>query len=169
MRWRARVVAWVAVVIAVLLQGALLTRLNIPLAITPVLVIVMAMRMTRTEAALVGFFAGLLLDITPPAEVLLGGRALVLCCAAYLAAANQYLVPQMWWVRALFASGLATIAVAAILALDVLTGTSMVLGWAAAAYVLWQFVLGSIAAALLWPVAVSTMGPPPRRPMGVAP
>lgn len=169
MRWRARVVTWIGVVIAVLLQGALLTRLEIPLAITPVVVIVAAMRMTRTEAALLGFFGGLLLDITPPAEGLLGGSALVLCCAAYLAAANQFLVPQMWWVRALFVSGLATIAVAAILILDVLTGTALVLGWAAAVYVVMQFILGTIAAALLWPLAVSTMGPPPRRPMGVAP
>ena len=169
MRWRARVVAWVGVVLAVVLQGALLTRLDIRLAITPVLVIVAAMRMTRTEAALLGFFAGLLLDVTPPAEGLLGGSALVLCCAAYLAAANQYLVPRMWWVRALFIGSLAALSVAAILALDVLTGTALVLGWGAALYLVWQFVLGTLAAALLWPVAVSTMGPPPRRPMGVAP
>lgn len=169
MRWRARAVAWAAALLAVLIQGALLTRLSVPLSITPVVVVVCAMRMTRTEAVLLGFFAGLLLDVAPPAEGLLGIQALVMAAAAYLAAANQALVPQVWWLRAIFAGGVATLAFAVALAIQVLAGQSLALGWAAAALVGWQFVLGTVLAAALWPAAVGAMGPAPRRRMGVAP
>jgi rod shape-determining protein MreD len=163
------VVAWTAALLAVLLQGALLTRLHVPLSLTPVVVVVCSMRMTRNEAVLLGFFAGLVLDLAPPAEGLLGVNALVMAAAAFVSAANQSLVPQVWWLRAVFAGAVAALAFAVALAAEVLAGQSLVLGWASAALVGWQFVLGTVVAVALWPVMVAAMGPPPRRRMGVAP
>jgi rod shape-determining protein MreD len=169
MRWRARTVAWVAVIAAVLLQGAFISRLGIPFSLVPVVVIVAAMRMTRNEAALLGFGGGLLLDLAPPANGLLGAQALVLCVAAYLAASKQYLVPHIWWTRALFASAVSMLAVAIVLALQAISGQPLALGVGAGLSLVWQFVLGSLLAAALWPLSGAMMGPQPRRRMGVAP
>lgn len=169
MRWRARSAAWIAVIIAVLLQGAFITRLGIPFALTPVVVVVAAMRMTRNEAALLGFVAGLLLDVAPPASGILGAQAFVLCLVAYFAAARQYLVPHVWWARALFASSLATMAQAAVLLIEFIAGHPLPLGLAVAVSLGWQFVIGTALALALWPASAATMGPQPRRRMGVAP
>jgi rod shape-determining protein MreD len=169
MRWRARSVAWAAAIIAVLLQGAFVTRLGIPFALTPVVVVVAAMRMTRNEAALLGFGAGLLLDVAPPASGILGAQAFVLCLVAYFAASKQYLVPHVWWARALFAASLATLAQAAVLLIEFIAGYPLPLGFGAGLSLVWQFVLGSLLAMALWPASAVTMGPQPRRRMGVAP
>ncbi len=169
MRWRARFVAWLAVILAVLIQGAFITRLNIPIAITPVVVVVAAMRMTRTEAAFLGFFAGLLLDLAPPATGLLGAQALVLCLVAYFAAAKQSLVPRVWWVRAILIGAIATFATSVIVSIQVLAGEKLNVGIHLISAAGWQFVLGTALAIPLWALSVSTMGPAPRRRMGVAP
>lgn len=169
MRWRARAVAWAAVVIAVLIQGAFLSRLNIPVAITPVVVVVAAMRMTAGEAALLGFFGGLLLDLAPPSTGLLGTWALMLCVAAYLAATKQYLTPYVWWARAIFAGLLSTVAVGLVLAVDAISGRPLEVGSQIAVAIGWQLLLGTLLAALLWPVSLGTMGAPPRRRLGTAP
>jgi rod shape-determining protein MreD len=162
-------VAWAAVIIAVLLQGAFVTRLGIPFQLTPVVVVVAAMRMTRNEAALLGFGAGLLLDVAPPASGVLGAQAFVLCLAAYFAASNQYLVPHVWWARALFAAGLATLAQAAVLVIQLLGGQPLPLGLGTGLSLVWQFALGLLLVLALWPASRATMGPQPRRRMGVAP
>ena len=169
MRWRARTVAWLAALVAVLLQGALITRLGIPFALTPVVVVVAAMRMTPGEAAALGFFAGLLLDIAPPAAGVLGVQALVLTIAAYIAASKQYLVPHVWWARAIFAAGLATLSVALVFLIQVIAGEPLVVDSGAGVFLLWQFFLGILLASALWPVSTAAMGPSPRRPLGVAP
>ena len=169
MRWRARTVAWIAMLVAVLLQGALITRLHVPFAITPVVVVIAAMRMTRNEAALLGFTAGLLLDLAPPANGLLGAQALVLCLAAYLAASKRYLMPHVWWAQAMFAAALATLAQATILMLELIAGHPLPFGVESGISLLWQFGLGLLLAVLLWPASGATMGPQPRRRMGVAP
>lgn len=169
MRWRARSVAWVAVIVAVLLQGAFITRLGIPFALTPVVVVIAAMRMTRNEAALLGFAGGLLLDVAPPASGILGAQAFVLCLMAYFAASKQYLVPHVWWARALFASGLATLAQAAVLLIEFIAGHPLPLGVGAGLSLVWQLLIGTLLAVALWPASAATMGPQPRRRMGVAP
>lgn len=161
--------AWAAVIIAVLLQGAFLTRLGIPFAITPVVVVVAAMRMTRNEAALLGFGGGLLLDLAPPAAGILGAQAFVLCLMAYFAASKQYLVPHVWWARALFAACLSTLAQAAVLLIEVVAGHPIPFGVASGVSLLWQFAIGLLLAVALWPASAVTMGPQPRRRMGVAP
>lgn len=169
MRWRARTVAWSAVIIAVLLQGTFVTRLGIPFQLTPVVVVVAAMRMTRNEAALLGFGAGLLLDVAPPASGVLGAQAFVLCLVAYFAASNQYLVPHVWWARTLFAAGLATLAQTAVLVIQLLGGQPLPLGLGTGLSLVWQFALGLLLVLALWPASRATMGPQPRRRMGVAP
>lgn len=169
MRWRARTVAWLAVLLAVLLQGALISRLGIPFALVPLVVVVASMRMTAGEAAALGFFGGLLLDLAPPAAGVLGVQALVLCIAGYLASTKQHLVPHVWWARAIYAGGLAMLAVAAIIGIQVIAGEPLTLDVSAGMFLVWQVVLGIGLAALLWPISASTMGPPPRRPLGVAP
>ncbi|MCB0915358.1 MAG: rod shape-determining protein MreD [Actinobacteria bacterium] len=169
MRWRARTVAWIAVILAVLLQGAFVTRLGIPFQLTPVVVVVAAMRMTRNEAALLGFGAGLLLDIAPPASGVLGAQAFVLCLAAYFASANQHLVPHVWWARALFAAGLSTLAQALVLVIQLLAGQPLPLGVGTGMSIVWQFAIGLLLSLALWPASKATMGPQPRRRMGVAP
>lgn len=169
MRWRARTVAWLAVLIAVLLQGALITRLGVPFALTPVVIIVAAMRMTPGEAAALGFFGGLLLDLAPPAAGVLGVQALIFTLAAFLAASKQYLVPHVWWARAVFAGGLAMLSVAVVLLIQLIAGEPLGIDTGVAMFLLWQFVLGVLLAAALWPVSTAAMGPPPRRPLGVAP
>lgn len=169
MRWRARSVAWAAVIIAVLLQGAFITRLGIPFSITPVVVVVAAMRMTRNEAALLGFGGGLLLDVAPPSSGILGAHAFVLCLIAYFAASKQYLVPHVWWARVLFAASLATLAQAAVLLIEFIAGNPLPFGLAAGISLVWQFALGALVAVALWPASAATMGPQPRRRMGVAP
>lgn len=169
MRWRARSVAWVAVIIAVLLQGAFITRLGIPFALTPVVVVIAAMRMTRNEAALLGFVGGLLLDVAPPASGILGAQAFVLCLMAYFAASKQYLVPHVWWARALFASSLATLAQGAVLLIEFIAGHPLPFGVGAGLSLVWQLAIGTLLAVALWPASAATMGPQPRRRMGVAP
>lgn len=169
MRWRARIVAAVAVLLAVLLQGAFITRLGIPFALTPVVAVVVAMRLTRGEAAVIGFIAGLLLDIAPPAETLLGLQALLLCLASYFASANQSLVPQVWWLRAMFAGVVSTVTYVIIILGELIAGEPVLFGWMVAISIGLQLVAGTLVAAALWPAAISSMGPPPRRRMGVAP
>ena len=110
-------------IVAVLLQGAFISRLGIPFSIVPVVVVVAAMRMTRNEAAPLGFGAGLLMDLAPPALGLLGAQAAILAITAYFAASKQYLVPHVWWARALFAAILSTLATGIVLLVEVVAAS----------------------------------------------
>jgi len=79
--------ALVAIVVAVVLQTALLDRLPFPGGSAPdlvlVLVVTLALASGPMEGMLVGFAAGLALDAAPPASNLLGLSALVFCLAGY--------------------------------------------------------------------------------------
>ena len=112
---------------------------------------------------------GWLLDLAPPAAGVLGVQALVLTVAAYFAASKQYLVPHVWWARAIFAGGLATLAVALVFLIQVIAGEPLAVDVGAGIFLLWQFFLGVLLAVALWPASTAAMGPPPRRPLGVAP
>jgi len=76
-----------AIVVAVLVQTALLDRLPFPGGSAPdlllVLVVTLALASGPTEGMLIGFGAGLALDAAPPASNLLGLSALVFCVVGY--------------------------------------------------------------------------------------
>lgn len=80
MIWRQAVLVGVAVLLAVIVELTLLSRLGLPGA-TPDLVIVtvvsIALAMGPTQGAIAGFAAGLLIDLAPPADTLLGVNAIV--------------------------------------------------------------------------------------------
>jgi rod shape-determining protein MreD len=79
--------ALVAILAAVVLQTAVLDRLPLPGGSAPnlvlVLVVTLALASGPTEGMLIGFSAGLALDIAPPASNLLGLSALVFCVIGY--------------------------------------------------------------------------------------
>jgi rod shape-determining protein MreD len=79
--------ALVAILAAVVVQTALLDRLPFPGGSAPnlvlVLVVTLALASGPTEGMLIGFGAGLALDIAPPASNLLGLSALVFCVIGY--------------------------------------------------------------------------------------
>jgi len=81
------VFALVAIMAAVVLQTALLDRLPFPGGSAPnlvlVLVVTLALASGPTEGMLIGFGAGLALDMAPPASNLLGLSALVFCVIGY--------------------------------------------------------------------------------------
>ncbi|HYA50332.1 MAG TPA: rod shape-determining protein MreD, partial [Streptosporangiaceae bacterium] len=76
-----------AILAAVVLQTALLDRLPFPGGSAPnlvlVLVVTLALASGPTEGMLIGFGAGLALDVAPPASNLLGLSALVFCVIGY--------------------------------------------------------------------------------------
>jgi rod shape-determining protein MreD len=77
----------VAVLVAVVLQTALLDRLPFPGGSAPdlvlVLVVTLALASGPVDGMLIGFGAGLALDVAPPASNLLGLHALVFCLVGY--------------------------------------------------------------------------------------
>lgn len=80
MIWRQGLIIGTATLLAVLLELTLLTRLGIPGA-TPDLVVVtvvaIALAMGPVQGAVAGFTAGVLLDLAPPGDTLLGVNAIV--------------------------------------------------------------------------------------------
>ena len=84
---RRALVATVAVLAAILLQVTVLNNLPFPGGSPPdlVLVVVVAMALTSgpLEGALIGFAAGLAVDIAPPASGLVGQSALVFCLVGF--------------------------------------------------------------------------------------
>lgn len=81
------VVCAVVAFLAVMLQLTFVDRLALPGGAVPdvVLVVVIALGLTRGPATgmLVGFFAGLDLDLAPPASHLIGASALTFCLIGY--------------------------------------------------------------------------------------
>ncbi len=75
------------VLVAIVLQLTVLDNLRLPLRGAPNLVLVTVVALALTggplEGALAGFWAGLALDIAPPATHLVGQYALVLCVVGY--------------------------------------------------------------------------------------
>jgi rod shape-determining protein MreD len=84
---RRAVFAAAAVLVAVVLQTVLLDRLPFPGGSAPdlvlVLVVTLALASGPMEGMLIGFGAGLALDVAPPASNLLGLSALVFCLVGY--------------------------------------------------------------------------------------
>jgi rod shape-determining protein MreD len=84
---RRALLAAVAILAAVLLQVTLLNNVPFPGGAGPdlVLVVVVALALTSgaRDGAIIGFAAGLALDIAPPASNLLGQSALVFCLVGY--------------------------------------------------------------------------------------
>jgi rod shape-determining protein MreD len=79
----------VASVAAILIQLTVLNTLSLPGGAAPDLVLILVVAIALTggpaEGMLTGFFAGLALDIAPPASHLVGQSALVFCLAGYAA------------------------------------------------------------------------------------
>lgn len=76
------------IVIALILQVSVLARLQLPGAVPDLLLLVvvgLALVYGHTAGALIGFAAGLLADIAPPADHAVGRYALVLCVIGYVA------------------------------------------------------------------------------------
>ncbi|MGI5352394.1 rod shape-determining protein MreD [Streptomyces sp. CA-250714] len=76
------------VIVALMLQVTVLARLQLPGAVPDLLLLVvlgLALVYGHTAGALVGFCAGLLADIAPPADHAVGRYALVLCLIGYAA------------------------------------------------------------------------------------
>ncbi|KAF4405970.1 MULTISPECIES: rod shape-determining protein MreD [Streptomyces] len=75
-------------VVALVLQVSVLARLQLPGAVpdlTLLVVLGLALVYGHTAGALIGFAAGLLADLAPPADHAVGRYALVLCLIGYLA------------------------------------------------------------------------------------
>ncbi|CAM5653006.1 MULTISPECIES: rod shape-determining protein MreD [Streptomyces] len=76
------------VVVALLVQVAVLARLQLPGAVPDLLLLVvlgLALVYGHVSGALIGFGAGLLADLAPPSDHAIGRYALVLCVIGYVA------------------------------------------------------------------------------------
>lgn len=80
MAWRQALIIGGLLLVAVIVQVTLLSRLSLPGA-TPDLVVVtvvaIALAMGPSQGAIAGFTAGVLVDLAPPADTLLGVNAIV--------------------------------------------------------------------------------------------
>jgi rod shape-determining protein MreD len=88
MRLSRTVLAALLVVVALVIQVTVLARLQLPGAVPDLLLLTvlgLAMVYGHVGGALVGFGAGLLADLAPPADHAAGRYALVLCVIGYLA------------------------------------------------------------------------------------
>jgi rod shape-determining protein MreD len=88
MLWRQALLIGTLVVAAVVIEVTLLSRLGLPGA-TPDLVVVtvvaIALAMGSVPGAVAGFAAGVLIDVAPPADSLLGVNALIYLAIGYIA------------------------------------------------------------------------------------
>lgn len=87
MTWRQGLVIGTFVFVAVMIQLTLLSRLGLPGA-TPDLVVVtvaaLALAMGPVQGATAGFAAGVLVDLAPPADTLLGVNAIVYLAVGFV-------------------------------------------------------------------------------------
>jgi len=98
---RRALLAAVAILAAVLLQVTLLNNVPFPGGAGPdlVLVVVVALALTSgaRDGAIIGFAAGLALDIAPPASNLLGQSALVFCLVGYGCGRMRVVLERSAW------------------------------------------------------------------------
>jgi rod shape-determining protein MreD len=98
---RRALLATVAILAAVLLQVTVLNNIPFPGGAGPdlVLVVVVALALTSgpREGAIIGFAAGLALDIAPPASNLLGQSALVFCLVGYGCGRMRVVLERSAW------------------------------------------------------------------------
>ncbi|MEV8290025.1 MULTISPECIES: rod shape-determining protein MreD [Streptomyces] len=88
MRFNRTLLSVTLVVVALVVQVSVLARLQLPGAVPDLLLLVvvaLALVYGHTSGALIGFGAGLLADLAPPADHAAGRYALVLCLIGYLA------------------------------------------------------------------------------------
>lgn len=88
MRFNRTLLSVTLVVVALVVQVTVLARLQLPGAVPDLLLLVvvaLALVYGHTGGALIGFGAGLLADLAPPADHAAGRYALVLCLIGYLA------------------------------------------------------------------------------------
>ncbi|MFF1835711.1 rod shape-determining protein MreD [Streptomyces sp. NPDC058231] len=88
MRFNRTLLSIALVVIALVIQVSVLARLQLPGAVPDLVLLVvvgLAMVYGHVAGALIGFGAGLLTDLAPPADHAAGRYALVLCVVGYLA------------------------------------------------------------------------------------
>ncbi|WP_405618082.1 rod shape-determining protein MreD [Streptomyces sp. NBC_01508] len=88
MRFNRTLLSVTLVVVALVIQVSVLARLQLPGAVPDLLLLVvvaLALVYGHTSGALIGFGAGLLADLAPPADHAVGRYALVLCLIGYLA------------------------------------------------------------------------------------
>lgn len=87
MLWRQSLLIGVLVLVGVIVEVTLLARLGLPGA-TPDLVVVtvvaIALAMGPTQGAVAGFVAGVLIDLAPPGDSLLGVNAIVYVAIGYV-------------------------------------------------------------------------------------
>ncbi|MEU2111577.1 rod shape-determining protein MreD [Streptomyces sp. NPDC019507] len=87
MRFNRTLLSTTLVVVALVVQVTVLARLQLPGAVPDLLlltVVALALVYGHTSGALIGFGAGLLADLAPPADHAAGRYALVLCVIGYL-------------------------------------------------------------------------------------
>ncbi|MFF2525563.1 rod shape-determining protein MreD [Streptomyces liangshanensis] len=88
MRFNRMLLSATLVVVALVIQVTVLARLQLPGAVPDLMLLVvlaLAFVYGHVGGALIGFFAGLLADLAPPADHAAGRYALVLCVIGYLA------------------------------------------------------------------------------------
>ncbi|MFE3590848.1 rod shape-determining protein MreD [Streptomyces niveus] len=88
MRFNRTLLSVTLVVVALVVQVSVLARLQLPGAVPDLLLLVvvaLALVYGHTSGAVIGFGAGLLADLAPPADHAAGRYALVLCLIGYLA------------------------------------------------------------------------------------
>lgn len=88
MRFNRTLLSITLVVVALVVQVSVLARLQLPGAVPDLLLLVvvaLALVYGHTSGAVIGFGAGLLSDLAPPADHAAGRYALVLCLIGYLA------------------------------------------------------------------------------------
>ena len=87
MLWRQALIVGTLILVAVLVELTLLSRLGLPGA-TPDLVVVtvvaIALAMGPTQGAVAGFTAGVLIDLAPPGDTLLGVNAIVYLAIGFI-------------------------------------------------------------------------------------
>ncbi|WP_432076069.1 rod shape-determining protein MreD [Streptomyces wuyuanensis] len=87
MRFNRMLLSTTLIVVALVVQVTVLARLQLPGAVPDLLlltVVALALVYGHTSGALIGFGAGLLADLAPPADHAAGRYALVLCVIGYL-------------------------------------------------------------------------------------
>lgn len=88
MRFNRTLLSVTLVVVALVVQVSVLSRLQLPGAVPDLLLLVvvaLALVYGHVSGAIIGFGAGLLADLAPPADHAVGRYALVLCLIGYLA------------------------------------------------------------------------------------
>ncbi len=134
MRVNRIVLSTALVVVALVLQVSVLARLHLPGAVPDLLMlVVLALALTygHVGGCLIGFGAGLLADLAPPADHAAGRYALVLCVIGYLAGLAR---PDSGQLRSA-AMPMAVVAAAGVLSTLLYAGVGALVGDTAARHV----------------------------------